>query len=165
MYIRRAIRAADPADSHVQARTAPQNRRQKHLRPPDSLPRETTTRAPPSRILPHARHAQAHKTAQQASYTCRIPLMRPPCTSRRPAPPGQRHEPPGTSSPDASSPDRSRPAERHTRKEPFCAPVESRVTRPGSRAAVTPGTDNKDHKVARRCSSAAGTLPGPRPHG
>jgi len=29
--VRRAIRVADPADSHVQARTAPQNRRQKHL--------------------------------------------------------------------------------------------------------------------------------------
>jgi hypothetical protein len=31
MYVRRALRAADPADSHVQARTAPENRRQKHL--------------------------------------------------------------------------------------------------------------------------------------
>jgi hypothetical protein len=47
MFARRAIRAADPADSHVQARTAPKNRRQKRLRPPGSPPRETTTRAPP----------------------------------------------------------------------------------------------------------------------
>ena len=52
-----------------------------------------STTQPDSPARPACSGAQ---TTYQASYTCRIPLTHPPCTSRRPASHGQRHEPPGT---------------------------------------------------------------------
>ena len=86
MYVRRAIRAADPADSHVQARSAPKTagRSTSGRRVPSSgNDRASTTQPDP----PAGRCAQAHnRRSQQAPYTCRIPVMDPPCTSRRPVP-------------------------------------------------------------------------------
>jgi hypothetical protein len=72
MYMRRAIRAADPADSCVQARTAPRNRRQKHLQ--RRVPRPGTTRARPGRTPPHT---GMHRLPAAAAgpRTCCLPAM------------------------------------------------------------------------------------------
>ncbi len=58
MYVRRAIRAADPADSHVQARTRPETAGRSTSSAGFPLPvnEPASTTGPDS---PHTRHAQA----------------------------------------------------------------------------------------------------------
>ncbi len=59
MYVRAGPFTADPADSHVQARTAPQTRRQKHLGA-GFTGTGNDGAGTPSHIFPRTRDAQAH---------------------------------------------------------------------------------------------------------
>jgi hypothetical protein len=87
MYVRAGFSAAYPADSHVQARTALRKRRQKHLqrRVPSAgeRPREHHRAA-----LPRIPGMLGLPAAAASPCTGCLPAMHLPCTSRRPAPPG-----------------------------------------------------------------------------
>jgi hypothetical protein len=87
MYVRAGSRAANSTDSHVQARTAPQNRRQKHLQRQVSAAGKTTPRAPPAG-LPAYPACSGSQPPQQAH----VPAVYPRCTFHAlladPAPPG-----------------------------------------------------------------------------
>ena len=112
MYVPRAISAADPAYSCVQARTAP-----------ETAGRSTSSNGLPCRGRPREHHRAGLPrilgmlrlpAAAASPCTCCLPAMRLPCTSPGPRATGQRRHHPGPAPPDANASDRSRPArERH----------------------------------------------------
>jgi len=106
MYVSRPICAADPADSRVQARTAPESRAEAPS--PEFLRRERhrehvgrATRTPGMFRLP---------TGTARPCTCRLPVTHPPLLLDQHLAAGQRCGPSRTRSSDAKASDRSRSA-------------------------------------------------------
>jgi hypothetical protein len=83
MYVHRAIRAADPADSHVQARTAPSNP-QAETPWPDSFPSTGNDRARTTQPNPSMHPGRSDTTGIAGPIHLPSIPMHPPCTSHRP---------------------------------------------------------------------------------